>query len=73
MCKLNWFLFEVRAVEMQIKFHLRDMELGGVLTEHLKSTFISGSLYKANQKKSKFHYYEFTTVLIELITLKVHW
>lgn len=45
---------------MQMQFQLGDTELDRgnceLLTEHLKSKFISSSLYKVNEKKSKFCY-----------------
>lgn len=46
---------------MQMKFQFEERESGRgndvLLTERLKKKFISGSLYKVNQKKSKFHCY----------------
>lgn len=44
-----------------------------LLPSHLKSKFISRSLSKVNQKKSKFCSYEFPRALGELTTFKVHW
>lgn len=51
---------------MQMKLEDLELDKGNyeLLTEHLKSKFISTSLYKVNQKKSKFCYYEFPRALI---------